>query len=131
MVAVTRGRGVVALVVTSLALVACTQAESGAKAGAGAVLVVEGAEVRACEAVLAVEGGELEAPPGAAARVQVVRRDGRVGVAVAALDDRPLSALPLRWRAAAGTLVVEKVTCFDGRGIAVPGVSLRLENRTS
>jgi hypothetical protein len=115
----------------SLGLASCTRAESEAKAGTDAVLVVEGPDVRACEALLAVRGGELEAPSGAQARVQLVRREGRVGLAVAALEDRPLSALPLRWRGGAGTLEVEKVTCFDGHGVAVPGVSLRLENRTS
>ncbi len=120
--------------VTSGALVVitsgCTNAETPVRSGS-AVLVVEGADVRACEAALRVEGGELESAPSDAVRIEIVRRDARIGIAAAAKDDRPLDSLPLRWRGAAGRVVVERATCFDRRGVAVVGASLRLENRTS
>jgi hypothetical protein len=108
----------------------CSEPGNSARAGS-AVLVVAGADVRACEAALRVEGGELESAPSDAVRIEVVRREARVGIAATAKDDHPLASLPLRWRGAPGRVVVERATCFDRRGAAVAGASLRLENRTS
>jgi hypothetical protein len=109
---------------------ACTEPGDSARPGS-AVLVVEGADVRACEAALRVEGGELEGAPSDAVRIEIVRREARVGIAATAKDDHRLESLPLRWRGAPGRIVVERATCFDRRGVAVAGASLRLENRTS
>ncbi len=115
----------------SVALTACTATERSASSATDAMLYVDGGDVRACEASLLIDGGELDAAPSENVRMQIARIDRRLGLAATSIVDRPLTSLPVRWRGAPGRLAVERVTCFDGRGSAVSGVSLRLENRTS